>query len=166
MTTSQDLDTDYVLRALEREGDGIFYYRKPGEPHLFRTRASAISGIRQFLAAFGPADVVLEGYNIEAIFRELVHSIPMPKYYSNGYSGSVYAFVADRETIEGVIAKHELSSEQLLDQISERLGDVKHASGDSPEPQSLRSRWIDDELRTIIDLTRQVRTHHHSAPRG
>lgn len=160
-----EVDAEYVFRVFREEGDGAFFYRKPGEPQLFRTRASAISAIRQFLAAFGPVDAVLEGYDIEAIFRELVQTIPMPRHFSDESLESVYALVADQETIEEAVAKHEISSEQLLDQVKERLGDVQHAMGDSPEPQSLRCQWIDAELRTIMGLTRQVHMDHPVGPR-
>lgn len=172
MTEDEDLktpllevDAEYVFRMFREEGDGAFFYRKPGEPQLFRTRAGVFSAIRQFLAAFGPVDAVLEGYDIEAIFHELVQTIPMPRHFSNGNLESVYAIVADQEAIEEAVARHELSSEQLLDQISERLGKVKLASEDGRKPEFLRSQWIDDELRTIMSLTQQVRMNHSAGPR-
>lgn len=79
--TLQHVDTEYVAEASRREGEGAFYYRKPGEPQLFRTRESAILGIRQFIVAFGPDDVVSEGYDIEAIFNERVHPVSKPPFF-------------------------------------------------------------------------------------
>ncbi|WP_426716790.1 hypothetical protein ACEN19_03725 [Corynebacterium auriscanis] len=163
--TLQDVDTEYVAEALRREGEGVFYYRRPGEPQLFLTRESAILGIRQFIIAFGPDDVVSEGYDIGAIFNELVHLVSKPPFYE-GYSRWIYAIVADQQTIEEVIVKHELSREQLLDQISERVGDVRHAVGASDETLARRSQWIDGELNKIINLTIQVRRRPDSPPRG
>lgn len=165
MLKPQDVDTEYVAEAFRREGEEIFYYHRIGEPQLFRTRESVILGIRQFLIAFGPDDAILEGYDIEAIVRELAHQVPIPRLCAYGESRWVYVIAADRETIEEVIVKHELSSEQLLDQISERAGEVKHAFRDSDEPLVLRTQRIDAELGKIIDLARQVGTHNPRASR-
>lgn len=155
--TLQDVNTEYVAEALRREGEGVFYYRRPGEPQLFRTRESAILGIRQFIVAFGPDDVVSEGYDIEAIFNDLVRCVPKPRIYAGGGSRWFYAIVADHEAIEEVIVKHELSRKQLLDQISERVEVIGQAVEANDEVLARRSQWIDGELSKIIDLVQQIR---------
>lgn len=155
--TLQDVNTEYVAEALRREGEGVFYYRRPGEPQLFRTRESAILGIRQFIVAFGQDEVVSEGYDIEAIFNDLVHRVPKPRIYAGGDSGWFYAIVADHEAIEEVIVKHELSRKQLLDQISERVEVIGQAVEANDEVLARRSQWIDGELSKIIDLVQQIR---------
>lgn len=155
--TLQDVDTEYVAEALRREGEGVFYYRRPGEPQLFRTRESAILGIRQFIIAFGLDGAVPEGYDIEAIFYELVHPVSKPPICAGGDSRWFYAIVADHEAIEEVIFKHELSRKQLLDQISERVGVLGQVVEANDEVLARRSQWIDDELSKIIDLAQQIR---------